>query len=191
MLASPIGESNRSLIALMRQSESVSSTEVPLRTRLPYSSRSRRRCDESKTDGEENYVWAAVDCDKFEVIAVEISPGRSNLDALLFLKEILKWCNGRPPLRAGRGPWYDWLLERFDYEYERETRGNRSLIETWFGILNIETDASTTGFHSIVPPNQQARGLHPSLLSTQKRIIIIFSLYIQPLVYELFWDTLA
>ena len=38
-------------------------------------------------DGKEVYVWAAVDCETLEVLAVEVSPGRSSLDALLFLKE--------------------------------------------------------------------------------------------------------
>jgi putative transposase len=54
------------------------------------------------------------------VLPVEISPGRSNLDGLLFLNEVLKWCRGRPLVRADRGPWYDWLLELFDCDYERE-----------------------------------------------------------------------
>ena len=47
--------------------------------------------DETKieTDGTEHYVWAAVGCETFEVFAVEISPGRSSLDALLFLKQAL------------------------------------------------------------------------------------------------------
>jgi len=54
--------------------------------------------DETKLDidGEEVYVWAAVDCESLEVLAVEVSPGRSSLDALLFLKNVLERCCGRP-----------------------------------------------------------------------------------------------
>lgn len=37
---------------------------------------------------EEVYVWAAVDCDTLEVLSVDVSPGRSSLDALLFLQEV-------------------------------------------------------------------------------------------------------
>lgn len=62
--------------------------------------------DETKVevDGEEVYVWAAVDCETLEVLAVEVSPGRSSLDALLFLKEVLKRCRGRPAPAGDRGP---------------------------------------------------------------------------------------
>ncbi|AUV84544.1 IS6 family transposase (plasmid) [Salinigranum rubrum] len=97
--------------------------------------------DETKIeiDGEEYYVWAAVDCETLEVLAVDVSPGRSSLDALLFLKEVLKQCRGRPLVRADRGPWYDWPLERLDCDYERETWGNRSLIEAWFGLFKYRT----------------------------------------------------
>jgi len=93
--------------------------------------------DETKTsiDGEEHYVWAAVDCETLEVLSVEVSPGRSSLDALLFLKHVLEGCRGRPLVRAERSPWYDWPLELLDCEYERETWRNRSLIEAWFGIF--------------------------------------------------------
>ena len=110
--------------------------------------------DETKLeiDGDEHYVWAAVDCDTLEVLHVDVSPGRSSLDALLFLKEVLKRCRGRPLVRADRGPWYDWPLERLDCDGERETWGNRSLIEAWFGLFKYRTqrfwhrfpDGSTT-----------------------------------------------
>ena len=65
-----------------------------------------------------------------EVLAVEVSPGRLCLDALLFLTEVLERCRGRPLVRTDHGPWYDWPLELLDCEYERETWGNQSLIET-------------------------------------------------------------
>ena len=90
-------------------------------------------------DGKEVYVWAAVDCETLEVLAVEVSPGRSSLDALLFLEDVLERCRGRPLMRADRGPWYDWPLEMLDCEFERETWGNRSLIEAWFDLFTYRT----------------------------------------------------
>ena len=84
---------------------------------------------EIEVDGEDLYVWAAVDCDTLEVLYVDFSPNRSSLNALLFLKEVLTACRGRPLVRADRGPWYDWPLELLEWEYERETWGNRSLID--------------------------------------------------------------
>ena len=106
-----------------------------------YRARQEVAVDETKIeiDGEQHYVWAAVDCETLEVLAVDVSPGRSSLDALLFLRDVLKRCRGRPLVRADRGPWYDWPLERLDCKYERETWGNRSLIEAWFGLFKYRT----------------------------------------------------
>lgn len=50
-----------------------------------------------------------------------------------------QWCRGRPLERADCGPWYDWPLELLACDYERETWGNRSLIEVWFGIFEYRT----------------------------------------------------
>jgi len=91
------------------------------------------------TDGEEVYIWAAVDCETLEVLAVEVSPGRSSLDALLFLEDVLERCRGRPAPAGDRGPWYDWPLDLLNCEVKRETWGNRSLIEAWFGLFKYRT----------------------------------------------------
>ena len=93
--------------------------------------------DETKIDieDEEVYVWAAVDVDTFEVLHFEVSPGRSSLDALLFLKEVLKYCRGQPTVLADRGEWYDWPLDLLECNGKRETWGDRSLIEAWFSVL--------------------------------------------------------
>lgn len=52
--------------------------------------------DETKvnTDGGFIYCWAAVDVRSFE-IHLDITPGRSSLDALLFLQTVLKRCCGK------------------------------------------------------------------------------------------------
>jgi len=54
-------------------------------------------------EDDEVYVWAAVDVDTFEVVHIEVSPGRSDLDALLFLKTVLKRCRGQPVIIVD--PW--------------------------------------------------------------------------------------
>jgi putative transposase len=97
--------------------------------------------DETKIeiDGEEVYVWAAVDCDTLEVLSVDVSSGRSGLDALLFLKEVMKRCRGGPRVRAARGPGFGWALGLLECDYVRETWGNRSLIEAWFGLFKYQT----------------------------------------------------
>ena len=94
-----------------------------------------------KIEDREVYVWAAVDVDTFEIVHIEVSPGRSDLDALLFLKTVLKRCRGRPVIVVDRGPWYNWSLDELDLpcESRRETWGERSLVEAWFGLLKYRT----------------------------------------------------
>lgn len=70
----------------------------------------------------EVYVWAAVDVDTFEVVHIEVSPDRTDLDALLFIKHVLKRCRGNPVVLVDRGPWYNWALDELDLcESRRET----------------------------------------------------------------------
>ena len=116
--------------------------------------------DETKIDidGEKVYIWAAVDCETLEVLAVEVSPGRSSLDALLFLEDVLERCRGRPLVRADRGPWYDWPLDLLNCEVKREMWGNRSLIEAWFGLFKYEPDVSGTDFPIEAPLTPLDRG---------------------------------
>ena len=98
--------------------------------------------DETKLKVEETevYVWAAIDVETFEVIHIEVSPGRSDLDALLFIKQVLKRCRGDPVVLVDRGPWYNWPLDDLELcESRRETWGERSLVEAWFGLLKYRT----------------------------------------------------
>ncbi|MFB6186192.1 MAG: DDE-type integrase/transposase/recombinase [Halobacteriaceae archaeon] len=97
--------------------------------------------DETKleVDGEEVFVWAAIDVDTFEVIHVEVSAGRSSLDALTFLQTVLERCRGQPVIKTDRGPWYNCRPPSFDCEHEHETVGDRSLVEAWFGLLKYRT----------------------------------------------------
>jgi putative transposase len=62
--------------------------------------------DETKVEvnSAEVFVWAAVDCETLKVLYVDITPGHSSLDALLFLRKVLQRCRCRPLLRADRGP---------------------------------------------------------------------------------------
>ncbi|WP_082230150.1 DDE-type integrase/transposase/recombinase [Halorubrum lipolyticum] len=78
-----------------------------------------------KVEETEVYVWAAVDVETFELIQIEVSPGRSYLDALLFVKQVLKRCLGEPVVLVDRGPWYNWALNDLNRcESRRETWGN-------------------------------------------------------------------
>jgi hypothetical protein len=84
--------------------------------------------DETKLKLEEtDYVWAAIDVVTFDVVHIEVSPGRSDLDALLFIKQILKRCRGDSVAIVNFGPWYNWPLDNLDLcESRRGTWGNGS-----------------------------------------------------------------
>lgn len=60
----------------------------------------------SRVKGAVVYVWSAVDVDSGELLALEASYGRSCLNALNFLKKVLKMCLNKPKVIVGRGPWY-------------------------------------------------------------------------------------
>ena len=99
--------------------------------------------DETKVavEDEEVYVWAAVNRHTFEVIHVEVSPGRSEMDALLFLRTVLERTRGEPLVIVDRGPWYNWSLDELDLpcEARRETWGDRSIVESWFTVFKYRT----------------------------------------------------
>lgn len=99
--------------------------------------------DETKVHvaGREMYVWAAVDVQTFEVVHIKVSPGRSDLDALLFLQTVLERCRGRPTIIVDRGKWYNWTLDDLELpcEVRRESFGERSLVESWFGRFKFRT----------------------------------------------------
>jgi transposase-like protein len=58
------------------------------------------------------YVWSAVDVDSKELLALEASYGRSNLNAFLRNVRASKMYINKPLVIVDRGPWYRWALER-------------------------------------------------------------------------------
>ena len=119
---------------------------------------------ELEIDGEDVWVWAAVDVETLEVIHVDVSPGQSSLEAYLFLHEVLKYCRGQPVVKADHGPWYAWALDDLPCEGEIETSGERSLIEAWFSVLKDRTRR----FWDRFPPSFLA-GLNPALAAHLRR----------------------
>jgi transposase-like protein len=85
------------------------------------------------------YLWAAIDVDTNEILAVYASRGRGIPNAIKFLKMVLRSCDGKPIVVVDRGPWYRWSLERLGMTYFHETFGNRNKIERWFRELKNRT----------------------------------------------------
>jgi transposase-like protein len=85
------------------------------------------------------YLWAAIDVDTNEILALYASRGRGIPNAIKFLKMVLRSCDGKPVIVVDRGPWYRWSLERLGITYFHETFGNRNKIERWFRELENRT----------------------------------------------------
>ena len=85
------------------------------------------------------YLWAAIDVDTNEILALYASRGRGIPNAIKFLKMVLRSCDGKPIVVVDRGPWYRWSLERLGMTYFHETFGNRNKIERWFRELKNRT----------------------------------------------------
>ena len=92
-----------------------------------------------KVNGQACYLWAAIDVDTSEVLAVYASRGRGIPSAIKFLRKVLDSCVGKPVIVVDRGPWYRWALERLGITYFHETFGNRNRIERWFRELKNRT----------------------------------------------------
>jgi transposase-like protein len=92
-----------------------------------------------KINGRICYLWAAIDVDTGEILALQASRGRGLPNAIKFLKMVLRSCDGKPIVVVDRGPWYRWALERLGITYFHETFGERNKIERWFRELKNRT----------------------------------------------------
>lgn len=123
---------------------------------LPASSRIRRRViamDETKLKLEDTqiFIWSAIDVERYEVLALKASATRGELGVILFLNEVLKYCEGKRPLiLVDHGPWYPSALEHLGLRYKQVTFGERNSVESWFNILKQKTKRfySRFPFHS-------------------------------------------
>jgi len=50
----------------------------------------------------------------------------------LLLKGVLQFCEDKPLILVGRGPWYKDALKSLGLNYEYQTFGERNRIERWF-----------------------------------------------------------
>jgi putative transposase len=134
-----------------------------------------RRCiavDETKLSvkGVHVYVWSAVDVDSKELLALEVSYGRSSLNALAFLKKALRMCTNKPLVIVDRGPWYRWAFERLGLEYRHERFGMRNRVERFFRYLKERTVV----FHHKMSARDHVEGI-----TNLKLFLNLFTLYYQ------------
>jgi putative transposase len=92
-----------------------------------------------KIEGKQVFVWSAIDVERFEVLTVKATGGRTELETIMFLKEALKYCLNRPLVLVDHGPWYPPAMEHLGLRYKQVTFQNRNCIESWFHILKQKT----------------------------------------------------
>jgi len=93
--------------------------------------------DETKVRVRGGYVWvfAAIDPENREIVAVHVSRYRECVDVLRFLKRCLERCEGKPVLMTDGGPWYRWPAQRLGLKHLVISGGERNRIERWFETL--------------------------------------------------------
>ena len=85
------------------------------------------------------FIWAAIDIDTKECLAVWASESRGSFEAYVFLKEVLKYCENKPEIVVDRGFWYKWALKRLGLKYRHETFGERNAVEGFFSRFKERT----------------------------------------------------
>ena len=93
--------------------------------------------DETKTklNGEWLYIWAAIDVDTKEILAIYASWQRSSLNAYIFIRKVLKACLNKPLILIDGGSWYPWALSQIGLKWLHLTFGERNAIERYFRTL--------------------------------------------------------
>lgn len=144
-----LGLSYRSVSLAMELLSSFSHESVRLWYRkigsiLPQPEKIRRSIiavDETKlrVSGQFLFIWQAIDIERYEVIALKATFTRGELDAILFLKEALRYCSNRPLILVDHGPWYPPAFEHLGLRYKQVTFGERNPVESWFNILKHKT----------------------------------------------------
>ncbi len=71
-----------------------------------------------KANGQNYYVYAAIDVERNELILMRVYPSRNYLTAKLFIVEVLKYCENKPKFVIDKAPWLKKALESLKLEYE-------------------------------------------------------------------------
>jgi putative transposase len=92
-----------------------------------------------KANGVCCFIWAAIDVDSRELLAIYVSWQRSILDSEAFLRKVLSTCTNKPVILADKGPWYPEAFDTFQLEWIHQTFGQRNYIERWFRTTKERT----------------------------------------------------
>ena len=74
-----------------------------------------------KVNGLEYWVYAAIDVDRNEILSMRVYPSRNTLASEQFIREALKYCDGKPMFIADNAPWLKQALEELGLPYNAES----------------------------------------------------------------------
>ena len=71
-----------------------------------------------KLNGKQYWVYAAIDIDRNEILVMKVYSTRNILVSRLFIKEVLKYCEGNPKFIIDNAPWLSQALEMLNLSYD-------------------------------------------------------------------------
>jgi putative transposase len=77
-----------------------------------------------RANGENYYVYVAIDVDRNELILMKVYPSRNYLTTKLFILEVLKYCENKPIFIVDKAPWLIKALESLGLNYEHQSFRN-------------------------------------------------------------------
>nr|AEP25271.1 transposase type I [Pyrococcus sp. PK 5017] len=101
-----------------------------------------------KINGEKRFLWAALDVESREVLAVWITTTRNWWIARDFILVVLKSCKGQPVFLVDGGKWYKSAFKSLGLDFVHVTFGPRNCIERWFRTLKERTKRFWNNFRA-------------------------------------------
>ena len=103
-----------------------------------------------KINGEKRYLWAAIDVESREVLAIWITTSRNWWTAREFILVVLKSCEGQPIFLVDGGPWYKSAFKSLRLDFVHVTFGlcllSGIILLEFIPSLNLLQLISQNGF---------------------------------------------
>jgi len=77
-----------------------------------------------KANGDNYYVYAAIDVERNELILMRVYPSRNYLTTKLFISEVLKYCENKPKFIVDKASWLISALKSLNLDFEHQSSQN-------------------------------------------------------------------
>ena len=92
-----------------------------------------------KINGEKRYLWAVIDVETREILAVWITTTRSWWTARDFTLVVLESCENQPVFLVDGAKWYESAFKSLGLGFVHVTFGLRNSVERWFRTVKGRT----------------------------------------------------